>query len=275
MAATELDPGASPLALYGAELRRLREERGKTQAQVAAAAHVSKSLVSQIEHANRTPTRVFTEAVEEFLGLNGELARLWPLVARTASPTWFRSWPKIEGDAHTLETWQPLVVPGLLQTRAYARAILMGQPGITDEQVETALEARMTRQSIFNRPSPPMYTAVIDETVLDRPIGGPEVMSEQIDHLLKLLGHPTVTLQTVPADAVPTIGLLGGFVIARLPDGSSAVYLDSAADGEVTDRTTTVRTVNVRFNAIRSYARPVTETEPVLREKRDQYARDK
>ncbi|MCG5216160.1 helix-turn-helix domain-containing protein [Streptosporangium sp. KLBMP 9127] len=272
MTASELDPGASPLALFGAELRRLREDKGLTQEDIADHTHVSKSLVSQIENAKRTPQWNFTEQVETLLNLNGELLRLLPLVIKTG-PTWFRQWPKIEADAHNLRTWQPLVIPGLLQTRDYARAILRGQPGITEERVNEATEARLARQTVFDRPEPPMYAAMIDEIVLSRPIGGAQVMREQLEHLLKVVDHPCITLQIVPMDAVPTIGLLGGFVIAQQPQGPDTVYLDSAADGEVTDREDRVRTVSVRFDAIRSYARPVNETPDVIREKMVVYER--
>ncbi|MEV4477330.1 helix-turn-helix transcriptional regulator [Nonomuraea sp. NPDC049504] len=271
MAGSELDPGASPLALFGAELRRLREERGITQEEIAAYTHVSKSLVSQIENAKRTPQWNFAEQVERLLDLHGEpLIRLMPLVVKSG-PTWFRQWPRIEATAHSLRTWQPLVVPGLLQTRSYARAILSGQPGITDDRVEEATEARLARQTVFDRPEPPIYAAVIDEGVLTRPIGGATVMREQLGHLLKALDHPCITVQIVPMDAVPTIGLLGGFVIAQQPQGPDTVYLDSAADGEVTDREDRVRTVNVRFDAIRSYARPVNETAEAIREKMEMF----
>ncbi|MFD9941590.1 helix-turn-helix domain-containing protein [Nonomuraea sp. NPDC059023] len=271
MGAAELDPGASPLALFGAELRRLREEKGVTQEEVADYTHVSKSLVSQIENAKRTPQWDFTERVETLLDLKGEpLLRLLPLVIKTG-PTWFRQWPKIEAAAHTLRTWQPLVIPGLLQTRNYARSILRGQPGITAERVDEGAEARVARQTVFERPEPPMYAAVIDEGVLSRPIGGAEVMCEQLGCLLKWLDHPCVTVQIVPMDAVPTIGLLGGFVIAEQPQGPDTVYLDSAADGEVTDREERVRTVSVRFDAIRSYARPVNETAGAIRKMMEMY----
>ncbi|MBT2226650.1 DUF5753 domain-containing protein [Nonomuraea sp. NEAU-A123] len=220
-----------------------------------------------------TPSLEFTEGVERFLGLKGELIRLWPLVTKTASPAWFREWPKIEGEACTLRTWQPLVIPGLLQTRGYARAVLQGQPGITEDQVNEALEARLARQVIFTRSAPPIYSAIIDEVVLSRPIGGPEVMKEQLEHLVKLLSHPCITLQVVPMAAVPTIGLLGGFVIASPLKGGDTIYLDSAADGEVTDREDKVRTVSVRYDAIRSWARPVNETEDAIREKMVTYER--
>ncbi|WP_236004713.1 helix-turn-helix domain-containing protein [Nonomuraea antri] len=272
MVASELDPGASPLALFGAELRRLRESKGVTQEEIADYTHVSKSLVSQIEHAKRTPQQDFTEQVETLLGLNGELMRLLPLVLKTG-PKWFQAWPKIEAGAHSLRTWQPLVVPGLLQTRSYARAMISGQPGITEQRVEEATEARMARQILFEREEPPMYAALIDEIVLLRPIGGPQVMLEQLEHLLQVMTHPCITLQIVPMAAVPTIGLLGGFVIAHQPQGPDTVYLDSAADGEVSDREERVRRVNLRFDAIRSYARPVNETADAIREKMEMHER--
>ncbi|MGA4990173.1 helix-turn-helix domain-containing protein [Nonomuraea bangladeshensis] len=266
MDVSELDPGASPLALFGAELRRLREEKGVTQEAIADYAHVSKSLVSQIENAKRTPQWDFTEQVEALLGLQGDLLRLLPLVLKTG-PNWFRQWPKIEANAHNLRTWQPLVVPGLLQTGNYARAILRGQPGITDQRVEEIVEGRLARQLVFERPEPPLYAAVIDESVLTRPIGGAEVMHGQLEHLLTLMTHPCITLQVVPMEAVPTIGFLGGFVIAQQPNGPDVVYLDTAADGEMTDRADRVRRVSLRFDAIRSYARPVNETAEAVREK--------
>ncbi|GAA3674630.1 helix-turn-helix transcriptional regulator [Nonomuraea antimicrobica] len=253
-------------------MRRLREEKGITQEEIADYAHVSKSLVSQIENAKRTPQWDFAEQVERLLDLKGEpLLRLMPLVVRSG-PKWFRQWPKIEATAHSLRTWQPLVVPGLLQTRDYARAILRGQPGTTDERVEELTEARLARQTVFDRPEPPLYAAVIDEGILIRPIGGAQVMREQLDHLLEALAHPCVTVQIVPMDAVPTIGLLGGFVIAQQPQGPDTAYLDTAAGGEVTDREDRVRSVSIKFDAIRSYARPVNETAQVIRTKMEMYS---
>jgi hypothetical protein len=124
---------------------------------------------------------------------------------------------------------------------------------------------------VFDRPEPPLYGAVIDEAVLSRPIGGAEVMREQLGHLIKLLDHPCITLQIVPMAAVPTVGLLGGFVIAHQSQGPDTVYLDNAADGEVTDREDRVRIVSLRFDAIRSYARPVNETAEAIRKKMEMY----
>ncbi|SET43894.1 helix-turn-helix domain-containing protein [Nonomuraea wenchangensis] len=271
MTGSVIDPAASPLALYGSELRRLREEKGITQEQLADFCHVSKSLVSQIENAKRNPSWKFTEDVEKRLGITDQsLARLLPLVLKSG-PTWFREWPKIESNAHNLRTWQPLVVPGLLQTRAYARAVLRGEPSVGDATVDDATEARIARQTIFDRPEPPLYVAVIDESVLDRPIGGPSVMREQIERLIKVSDSPSITIQLVRMSSVPSVGLLGGFVIAHQSQGPDTVYLDNAADGEVTDREDRVRRVSLRFDVIRAYARPVDETMGALHRKLEEY----
>ncbi len=270
MAGSELDPSASPLAFFGSELRRLRVAKNVTQEELGKACRVTKQQISMIENAKRTPHIDFTQMAEEFLGLDGELMRPLGLVHRTG-PIWFREWPKIEANAHNLRTWQPLVVPGLLQTRPYARAILRGEPVVSDDLVDETADSRIARQVIFDRTDPPMYVAVMDESVLTRPIGGNAVMREQIEHLIKMADHPSITIQLVRTASVPTVGLLGGFVIAQQTHGSDVVYLDSAADGEVNDREERVRRVSVRFDTIRSFARPVDETTPELRKKLEMY----
>jgi transcriptional regulator with XRE-family HTH domain len=267
MSTSELNPAESPLALFGVELRRYRLKAGLTQEQLADQIQFSESLVGAVERAKRVPSRSFTELCEKALSLNGDLLRLWPLVTNEASPKWFRPWPKIEAEAHTLRTWQPLVVPGLLQTPAYARMVLSGVPGVSEAQIDESVEARLQRQTIFTRPNAPMYSALIDSGVLDRPLGGVEVMREQLEHLAAMMAHRRITLQIVQSSVVPTVGLLGGFVIAQLDNRPETVYLDTAADGEVTDRTDTVRTVTVRYDAIRAWADPIHVSEEVIRRK--------
>lgn len=267
MSTNELDPTASPLAVFGAELRRCRLAAGLTQEQLAEKIQFSESLVGAVERARRVPSREFAELCESTLALDGDLLRLWPLVTNEASPKWFRQWPRIEAAAYMLRTWQPLVIPGLLQTPAYARTVLSGVPGVSQDQVEESTKARLQRQALFKRPDSPMYSALIDSGVLDRALGGAEVMREQLEHLLTMMAHPRITLQVVQSSMVPTIGLLGGFVIAELDGGPDTVYLDTAADGEVTDRTDRVRAVSVRYDAIRAWAHPLHVSEQVIREK--------
>ncbi|MFD2357087.1 Scr1 family TA system antitoxin-like transcriptional regulator [Nonomuraea ferruginea] len=128
---------------------------GLSQEQLAEIIRFSPSLVGFIERAQRTPSKDLVQRCDEAVGAKGELLRLWPLISREASPRWFREWLDIEQEAQSLRTWQPLLIPGLLQTEDYARAMLRGEPGVTEEQVEKSVQARLERQIIWSRLNPP------------------------------------------------------------------------------------------------------------------------
>ncbi|MEV8633061.1 helix-turn-helix transcriptional regulator [Streptosporangium sp. NPDC051023] len=262
----ELNPDTGPLALFGYELRKRRETAGWTQEQLARRMRFSDSLIGQVERATRRPSRIFIERCEEALGLRGELLQHWPDLTREGSPRWFRTWLEIEGDAHAIRSWEPLVLPGLLQTEDYARAVISGRPGATPDQVEEALAIRMARQKIFQRADPPMYWAVIDECVLRRPIGGREVMRRQLEHLLEMLESPRVSIQIVPFDLGATTGLLGGFAIAQLRGAQDTAYLESIGTGHVTDRPEEIQAVNLRYETIRGDAHSQHASTNMIRE---------
>jgi len=146
MALRDPEAGASPLALFGAELRHYRTAAGLSQEQLGDRIGYSAALVGAVETARRMPTEDFTarcDVVEE-LGTGGALLRL-------------REWPSIEREALSLRTWELVLVPGLLQTPDYARAILRGAlSDAPDEDIEQQVDARMGRQQILARQDPPM-----------------------------------------------------------------------------------------------------------------------
>ncbi|MEV0588463.1 helix-turn-helix transcriptional regulator [Nonomuraea sp. NPDC050310] len=255
--ARELDPSSSPLAFFGSELREHRMRAGLSQEQLAERLSYSLSLVCAVELAKRSPSRDFAERADQVLETGGELSRLWPLVRQAVYPAWFRPWLEIEQTTRTLQTWQPLLVPGLLQTEEYAREILRREPGATAEQAEEAVAARMIRQAILHRPDPPMYWAVLDEWVLHRPVGSAETMRGQIRALLEASDLPNVVVQVVPKDSPAVPGLTGAFVVARTPGEPDLVYLESAGEGYVTDRPLDVESITRRYDVIRSLALPV------------------
>jgi transcriptional regulator with XRE-family HTH domain len=260
-----LDP-EHPLSRFGRELRRHREARGLTIEQLAKTLPFSASLVGAVERAQRRPGRDFVEYVEEELGLSGELAELLPPITKEGSPTWFRPWTKIEETASSLWTWEPLLVPGLLQTEEYARAVFAAEPGTTPDEVDQAVAARLQRQAIFQRPRPPIFSVTLDEAVLLRPVGGRAVMRKQLEHLLMMITEFRVTIQIVPLDAGFPVGLLGGFVIAQSTTGGDSVYFESLANGRVSNRADDVHAGSVRFNAIRAWAHPLPVSEALIRE---------
>ncbi|GII75529.1 transcriptional regulator [Sphaerisporangium rufum] len=260
------DPHIRPLAFFGSELRKYRKAKGLSLERLAAAIQFSPSLLGFVERGQRTPSRLFAQNCDNALALGGELTRLWKDLTGEATPGWFRDWLGIEQEAHTLHTWQPLYVPGLLQTEAYARVVLRGEPEISDEQVEKLLARRMERQEILTRANAPLFRAILDEGVLQRPIGGRDVMREQMGRLLHAVSSPRVGIQIVPLAGGDTTGLLGGFVIAQLPGTTDRVYIDSATHGHVTDRLEEVRAVHSRYDAIRAKALPEHMSLDLIRE---------
>ena len=182
MALRDPEAGASPLALFGAELRHYRTAAGLSQEQLGDRIGYSAALVGAVETARRMPTEDFTarcDVVGE-LGTGGALARLRAHLRdqlhRQVWPPWFREWPSIEREALSLRSWELAVIPGLLQTADYARAMLRGAlPDATDEEVEQQVDARMERQQILARQDPPMLWAIMDEAALRRPVGGARI----------------------------------------------------------------------------------------------------
>ncbi|MCK2213857.1 helix-turn-helix transcriptional regulator [Actinomadura sp. ATCC 31491] len=254
------------LETYGEVLRRARVAAGLSQAALGAVLSCSESLVGLIERGKRRPTRGFTLAAEAALELNGDLLSRLPNTTAMTVPKWFREWPRVEENAHTIRTWEPLVVPGLLQTPRYARALLSAEPGATEQWVAEAVETRMRRQAVFERAHPPMFWALMDECVLRRPVGGREVMREQLGHLQEMAQRPNISLQIVPLEVGATAGLLGGFALARGEGMPEHISLEDAAQGSVTAHEETVRRVNLRYDAIHTWAHPIHVSQRLVRE---------
>lgn len=263
---SDLHPSESPTALFGFELRRHRKERGWSQLRLARAVPYSVGTISMIETAKRSPSEEFARYCDEALEAEGALMRLWPMVSHATAPPWFRPWLDVEATAEALRTWEPLVVPGLLQTEDYARAILSGEPGVAPEEIEEHVAARMERQSILRRPKPPMLWAVLDEGVLHRPIGSPAVMAAQLAHLLEVGQAPRITVQVLPLKAYSTTGLLGGFAISEAHGSPDTAYVEGASNAQVTDWTESVKTLTFRYEGIRSEALSQRESLELIKE---------
>ncbi|MFI6454801.1 helix-turn-helix domain-containing protein [Streptosporangium amethystogenes] len=265
-----LDPTTSPVAFFGFELRRYRQEAGLSQEKLAKLIGYSLGTVSMVETGRRPPTEDFVRRCDEALGAGGALIRIKEMIDNVAAqlPAWFRPWAEIEQAAETLRTWEPLIVPGLLQTADYARVLFIGEPRATAEKAELDVAARLERQRILEREDPPMFWVVLDEGVLNRRIGDEAIMAAQLDHLLEVARLPHVTIQIVPSDAGSTVGLLGGFVIAQVRGLANTVYMESAGQGQVTDRPVDVADIIIKYEAIRAEALPQRASLELIREMR-------
>ena len=254
----ELDPASSVLAFFGAELRRLRTQAGVSQEDLAQQIAYSASLVGMIETARRAPARDFAERCDAALDTGGALARLWPLVSQEALPRWFRPFAEIEREATSLRTWEPLDIPGLLQTEEYARALITAwQPGDSDETVEQQVSARMERQHLLDRDDPPLIWAIIGEPALRNPVGGPTVLHDQLVRLLDVeAAHPRLILQVVPLTAGAHPGSAGPLLLLTRQSEPDVAYLEVQGRGLMVDRAEEVARYGLLYDVLRAVALP-------------------
>jgi len=176
------------------ELRALRKKAGLTCEDVARALGVSASKVSRMQ--------------------TGKLPTSWQNVIR------------FEADAAAMHSFEPQLVPGLLQTPEYAEAVIRGTDDLTDAEIDTLVRARMTRHGLLAKRDAPMLHAIIDEAVLHRPIGAPGVLRRQLQHLITAAGVPKISLRVLPFAAGATPGLSGPLLILECGDLPTLVYLE-------------------------------------------------
>ncbi len=255
----ELDPSAGPLQFFGAELRRARAAAGLSQDQLGQRLGYSGALVGKVEMGERAPSQDFAEGCDQtFPDAGGLFGRIYQLARRWDGgyPSWFAEWVDAERRATSLCSWQPLIVPGLLQTADYARAIFAADPETSDDQLEEQVAARLERQAIFDRPEPPILWALMDEAVLHRLIGSRKVMYDQLLHLADTSCRSNITVQVVPAEIGAHAGLLGGFAIASFGNAAGTVYMESSDQGQTTEAPSVVWRLSRRFDTLRADALP-------------------
>ena len=252
-------PDAGPTArriLLGALLKRLRETAGVARADAAYEIRGSDSKMSRLEAGKVS----FKERdVDDLLKMYGvtdgpdrdrvrEMAKEsnrhgWWQRYNEVIPSWFEDYVGLEASASRIQSYELVFVPGLLQTPEYARALVSGgHPTVTNPDVEQRLKVRLQRQQILRRPDAPTLWAVLDESVLRRPIGGEDVLTAQLDHLLEMSALQSVVLQILPwrlsGYAAEHAFTMLRFAESELPDlvyleeHTGAAYLDKRPDVE-------------------------------------------
>jgi transcriptional regulator with XRE-family HTH domain len=222
-------------------LRYHRERAGLSRPDLARQVSKSVSLIQAIELGQRAATVELTADLEQALSAHGALTRLRDEIGDGLGyqpyPAWFQDWLVSEREAKKLRWFEPMLVPGLLQTEAYARAIFRARFGATEEQIEEQVSARLKRQEILDRDEPPALWAIVDEWVLRRPVGGTDVMHEQVIHLIEMSRRPRVSIQVISADVGAHRGLwAGAFIIADFVDAPTVGYQETACEGQFVDR---------------------------------------
>jgi transcriptional regulator with XRE-family HTH domain len=245
----------SPLAEFiVGEIRRGRGAAGQTQEAFGKGAGFSASHVSAVESGTRALTMDFIRGADRVLGTGGVYERL---VVKLGAPSWFRPWLEAEQAATQLQCFEPNLIPGLLQTPDYARAVLRLDPRLTDDELEQRVSARIDRQTILTREPAPQLIAVIDESAIRRIGEGYEkIMAEQLTHLLACAERPNISVHIIPTDVVLHAGLSGPLSLARFPDCSWVGHLENQLGGVVVDRPEDLDTLLERWESIRNEALP-------------------
>ena len=271
----DTDPYSSPLAFFRAELKRLRQRAGITQADVAEQTNYALATVSAYETGTRIPSADFAERADRLFGTDGDLARLQQLVERVSVRPWFRDRVDVERKAREIHEYESYQVPGLLQTSDYARAIVSSvRPVLPDDAIERAVALRMTRQQILepdedaplDQDNALRMWAIIDESALNRVVGGPEIMRAQREHLLIMAQRPNVTIQIIPDAEGATCAFGRAFaVLVSRSSNSSVVYFEDVGTARyISDRDEVSRYALI-FDYLRSYALNDTQSIEVIK----------
>ncbi|MBB5120819.1 XRE family transcriptional regulator [Streptomyces eurocidicus] len=276
-------PTGAPTVLrvvLGKRLQDLRERAGLSFEQAGRALDVTHATVRRMEKAEvglKLPyveklLRVYgvtdAEELDGFLTLAREANRPgWWHRFRDVLPEWFSAFVSLEGEANLIRAYEPHYVPGLLQTEAYARAVLRaGMPHASDADIDRAVTVRRQRQTLLTRDGAPLLWVVMDETVLRRPIGGPGVMREQIAHLAAATAMPNVRLQIMPFAAGPHPAMYGPFHIFRfpLPELPDIAYAENLVGASYFDQRDDVSAFLEALDRMCAQAAPAHTTEVFL-----------
>ncbi|EDY44132.1 helix-turn-helix domain-containing protein [Streptomyces sp. SPB074] len=262
----KLNPDAGPYAAYGARLRKVRQELGLRQKDVAQRVGYAESHMSGVEIAAKKPTLNFSVALDTALGLTNterSFEREWRNITFGALLEGFPEYLKLEGRAVEVRVFENGVIPGLLQTPEYARALTeaaVQRGAITAELAEQRLRALAERQQAVRRESPPMVFAVLDESCVRRSIGGSEVMKAQLRHLADFAGLPNTVLQIAPFAIGERRPLNMLTNLLTLPDRGIVSYVESQTRGHLDREITSVTTLMTAYHQAQAVSLSQAET---------------
>jgi transcriptional regulator with XRE-family HTH domain len=268
------DAESSALAVFAAELRAQRARLGWTQVTLGEKTGYSGSFISDVERSERTPSLDLARACDREMALPGTFERLHELTRRDAYPSWFYPVIPLETRADRITEWELRVVPGLLQTEDYARAVIRAdKPQDSEESVARAVTARIDRQDLLTRDTPPMLCYILDEAILRRQVGGPAVMAAQLAKLVGLAGRPGVVIQVLPFGARIHAGSNGPIMIFEFADAPATCYTECYGGGRIVETRDEVGRLTTVINMVRASALPPEESAELIQQIRSEIAR--
>ncbi|TJZ53025.1 helix-turn-helix transcriptional regulator [Streptomyces piniterrae] len=243
------------LRILGLQMKALRELAGLTQHGLADKVGFSESLISSVECGRRPLKEDLALKLEEAFKVPGVFMSVIEEQLKEPHPSWFQPYADAEAEAVALSAYGTHLVKGLLQTEAYARAVHIDyHPALDDDEIERRVTARLSRQKLLSRVPTASLSFILEEVVLRRPIGGPEVLREQLHHLLEIGRMRHVQIQVMPTNRTSHAGLAGPFTLVEPPDREMCAYLEVQNVGQLVTARRAVSAMARRYGILQSQA---------------------
>ncbi|MET9120742.1 MULTISPECIES: helix-turn-helix transcriptional regulator [unclassified Streptomyces] len=244
------------LRTFGAVVQALREHAGLSREEFGERVRFSRHTVASVELGRRMPDPTFVERAEDALGNTGALRKAAGHLARQPGlAAWFRQWARLEATAITLYTYECRLVPGLLQTEAYARTLFTNQlPPLDDAQIEAQWVARAERQRLLHERPNTAFGFILEEGMLLRRTGGTEITRGLVDHVLEIAALRNVEIQVMPQVRETHAGLDGPMQLLETPDNRWFAYCEGQESGQLIADPKVVSMLQMRYARMRSQA---------------------
>lgn len=256
----DVDAAASVPAFYGAELRWKREDAGLTLQELAEGCFYSVAFLSQIEMGDRRMPVDLARHADQLLSTDGFFERRCEdarKARRGGHAEYFADVAEMEKGALTVEEWAPGLVPGLLQTEAYARSVIRAtHPLEPYDDVQAKVDARLSRARLFGAPRPAEIWVVLHELVLLQPVGSSSTMAEQLEHIIELTQQCRIVTQVVPVNAGAFPFMMGMSKFMTFPGSPPVMYTEGLHSGELIDEPTLVKQYGRSYDLLRAAALP-------------------
>jgi transcriptional regulator with XRE-family HTH domain len=258
---------ATALRMVGRQLARFREAAGLTQRELAAEFNLGEETVASIEQGRRPLKPDLAQRFDDRLDTKGALSvALDHLPEVDLIPAWAEEYMDLERDAIALSWYENQVLPGLLQTDRYARAVFRTDvPAPNEDEMEQLITRRLARQDILRRPVPPTISFVVSEAVLLDRLGGDAVRQEMLEHLLACTELPGITLQVMPLGRESHAGLSGPFILLETPDHQHLAYAEGQRGSQMISSPDEVSILARKYAMLRTQALNAEETRGLLK----------
>ncbi|MFJ2646187.1 helix-turn-helix domain-containing protein [Streptomyces sp. NPDC087420] len=264
--ARELTPDRSARHLFGSEMRRLREQAGMSLESLAGVVRYAKSSLARYETADAMIPPDLAERLDAAFGTDGLFVKLYGLARNEIHPDQFRRLMELERRARLIQQYTGQLVPGLVQTEAYARALFeIHNPKARQDEIEELVTARMSRQALLLADPAPDLFLILDEAVLRRSFGGPAVMRAQLARLLDLTLTPTSVVQVLPFEHGGHALAGGSLRLMTLDNGAQVAYEESIATGTLMEDPAAVTPRLRSYDLLRACALSPKDTAAFIR----------